>query len=298
MSIKNSKRNAIIVSITVIGLLAAGGGAYVYKHHGRAHSGSSAKPLSVVPAPAGLIGGTSLNLGGDILTLVNLNGRANLQLIKTSGQGTTTIVPVSSAATSVAANVNNVVALGLNTGTGGAVQFFSTEGFKSLSTVSVSGPVLALANTGGADFYALVQVGQVMSVAIIDSQSHRIIASIPMPSRTNSVAVSPDNTSVYALQGSGVVSVISISTSKVFQTFAVTPGARQLAFSPDGSRLYVLKGAGGVNNIAVVNLATQSTVQVLPAPAYCQAIVVGNNGNLYDLVGSPQFGNIQVYAAP
>lgn len=296
MKLLSSKKGKIITSIVVVAVLAAGGGgAYWYKHHMRTSAVVSIKPISVYPAPAGLIDGTAPNLSGGVWALVNLNGQANLQLVYASSQTRQTAYPVSNAATTVASNFSNVIGVGLNTGKAGAVKFYAAQGMKYQSTVPVSGPVIALASGSGSDFYALVQVKDAASVSIVNSETHKIVGNIPMPSRTDSIAVSPDQNTIYALQGTGVVSVIDVSSSKVIQTFNVVPGDRQLAISPDGSTLYVLKGSFAANNVAVVNLATQSTVRVLPAPASCQAIVVSSSGELYDLVGTPQYGNIQVF---
>ena len=74
--------------------------------------------------------------------------------------------------------------------------------------------------------------------------------------------------------------------------------AQSIALSPDGSTLYVLKNADGTSNIADVNLATEAVRKVLPAPSHCVGLLVSTSGGqLYDLVGTPTYGNIQVFAA-
>jgi len=45
----------------------------------------------------------------------------------------------------------------------------------------------------------------------------------------------------------------------------------------------------------VVDLATESVRKVLPAPGNCLQVLVSANGNqLYQVVGSASYGNIQV----
>ena len=50
--------------------------------------------------------------------------------------------------------------------------------------------------------------------------------------------------------------------------------------------------------MAEVNLATESVQQVLPAPANCLQVLVSADGSLlYQLVGTPSYGNIQVFTS-
>ena len=81
-------------------------------------------------------------------------------------------------------------------------------------------------------------------------------------------------------------------------SFRTGDGARSIALSPDGNTLYVLKGPAAAPNVAVVDVATQSVQRVMPAPANClQILVSANGGELYQMVGTPGYGNIQVFAS-
>ena len=78
-------------------------------------------------------------------------------------------------------------------------------------------------------------------------------------------------------------------------SFPTGDSGRSLALSPDGSTLYVLKNGLTSANVAVVDLATESVRKVLPAPSNCLQVLVSANGNqLYQVVGSASYGNIQV----
>jgi hypothetical protein len=45
-----------------------------------------------------------------------------------------------------------------------------------------------------------------------------------------------------------------------------------------------------------VNAATGGIIKVLPAPSHCVQLVVSQTGQqLYEVVGSPDYGNIQVF---
>jgi hypothetical protein len=59
----------------------------------------------------------------------------------------------------------------------------------------------------------------------------------------------------------------------------------------------VLKGSSSVANIAVVSVSTESIRHVLPAPRGCRQVLVSADGRqLYDVVGTASYGNIQVFA--
>jgi hypothetical protein len=48
--------------------------------------------------------------------------------------------------------------------------------------------------------------------------------------------------------------------------------------------------------VAEVNVATEGVQRVLPAPANCLQVLVSADGSqLYQLVGSASYGNIQVF---
>ena len=101
---------------------------------------------------------------------------------------------------------------------------------------------------------------------------------------------------LFALQSGGDVSEIAIAGGRVMTRFPVGDSGRSLALSPDGGTLYVLKNVLAATNVAVVDLATESVREVLPAPSNCLQVLVSANGNeLYQVVGSASYGNIQVF---
>ena len=119
-----------------------------------------------------------------------------------------------------------------------------------------------------------------------------------MPLEAVSVAPDVQQTTLYVLQQDGRVSQISISDGKVTATFVVGDSGQSLALSPDGTALYVLKDTDAGANVAVVNVATESVRRVLPAPASCLEVLVSASGSqLYEVVGTAGYGNIQIFAA-
>ena len=111
----------------------------------------------------------------------------------------------------------------------------------------------------------------------------------------------PQQTTLYALERNGLVDQINITGGKVVSKFTGTSKgetAESMAISPDGNTIYVLKTNGVVSNIAEVNTDTESVRKVLPAPGHCvQVLVSAGGGQLYEVVGTATYGNIQVYAA-
>jgi hypothetical protein len=270
--------------------------AAVLLNSGSTTSVSSVKPLSITPGPTGMLGGTSPTPSGELFVLVNQNGSANVQLLNVSSTKPLSTFPVSNAATGIASNATTL-AVSQGTQTSGSVTFYNAVSHRSEGSVALPGPALGVGASANPDlFYALVQVNNNDSVDVVGLNTHQIVTTVPMPSATTSFAISPDGSTIYAVQGSGLVSVIGITSGKVTQSFITGPGARSICLSQDGSRLYVLKGSILNDNVAVVNLATEAVKYVLPAPAYTvQVQVAPSNTEIYDIVGNPTYGNIQIY---
>jgi DNA-binding beta-propeller fold protein YncE len=256
------------------------------------------RPLLVIPGPKGIVGGTTPNASDRSWVLVNIHGKANLQLINAKTGALGGIIPLSKEARTVAVATGGNVGVGLSSGRSGAIEFFSAVGFAKIGVVALPGPVKDLvAGSNGTSFYALVDLRGNDSVDVISVKTFRIAGTIPLPSKTVSIAVSPDLATIYALQEDGKISLANGQTGQVTQSFRSAAGGRQIALSIDGSTLYVLKGGIINDNVAIINVATESTVAVLPAPAQCQRIAPSLDGTqLLDFVGSATYGNIQIFA--
>ena len=104
------------------------------------------------------------------------------------------------------------------------------------------------------------------AVAVVDTATNAIIASIPVGSTTfqGGVAVNSDGSRVYATnQDDDTVSVIDTSTNTVVATVAVGSAPANLAVSPDDSVVYVPNlEAGTVSVIDTASNTVISTVSV------------------------------------
>jgi hypothetical protein len=119
---------------------------------------------------------------------------------------------------------------------------------------------------------------------------------VPVPADTVSIAADIHLASIYALQKNGLVDEIGISRGQIIEQFKIGSDGESVVLSPDASTLYVLKGTPAVSNVAVVDVGTESVTHVLPAPSHCLELLLSARGNhLYDVVGTPDYGNIQVF---
>jgi len=130
-------------------------------------------------------------------------------------------------------NVIDVTTKSVVTGTGYPITVGTDPG---ALVASPDGKKVYVANQSGAG-----------SVSVIDTTTAppSVVATITHSSFNTlvSLAISPDGTTVYALnQGSGVVSVISTASNSVTGTVTVgtsSSNAEQIAVTPDGSKVYV-----------------------------------------------------------
>jgi len=208
-------------------------------------------------------------------------------------------ISVSSTARSVAQTATGVIGLALGTDRAGALELLDGQTGKLIRTVPLSAPAReVVVASDGTTFYVLTGWGSSSSVTIVDSQDGRVQGTVPVPLEAVSVAPDIQQTTLYVLQRDGRVSQISIADGKVAATFVVGDSGQSLALSPDGTALYVLKDTDAGANVAVVNVATESVQRVLPAPASCLEVLVSASGSqLYEVVGTASYGNVQIFAA-
>jgi DNA-binding beta-propeller fold protein YncE len=237
--------------------------------------------------------GTIWALAGDTAT------RALFEFNLTSGQRPIGATPVSNAAQSIAESLNGVIGIALGTHRSGALELLNGSTGTVTRTIPIGAPARqVVVGSDGNTFYVLNGTSASASVTIVDSQNGHIIGTVPVPLDTVSVVPDLQQATLYALEPSGMVSQIAVAGGRVMTDFTTGDSARSVALSPDGGTLYVLKGAAATPNVAVVDLATQSVRRVLPAPANCLQILVSANGSeLYQMVGAPGYGNIQVFAS-
>jgi YVTN family beta-propeller protein len=97
-------------------------------------------------------------------------------------------------------------------------------------------------------------------VAVIDTSSHGVIATIQVGSLPHGIAASPDGTRVYVTHNfNNSVSVIDTATPSVIATIPLgAPFA--IAVNTDGTRAYVGTAAG---TIAIIDTATNTIIDTI-----------------------------------
>jgi len=257
---------------------------------------TASQPDRTLAAPKGILAAGQPQTNGAMWMLAgNARSKGLFEFSLTSGQAIGS-VSVSNAAQSMTESLTGMLGLALGTGKAGALELLNGNTGTVSLTVPLGGPAReVVVGADGATFYVLNGSATSASVTIVDSANGRISGTVPVPLDTVSIVPDVQETTLYALQPSGDVSQIAIAGGKIMTRFPVGDSGRSLALSPDGSTLYVLKGGLASTNVAVVDLATESVRKVLPAPSNCLQVLVSANGNqLYQVVGSASYGNIQV----
>lgn len=296
---------AAIAALTAAALAACSAGGGGTSSSGSASAGgqqarpaAASKTQQIVAAPKGLLAAGQPQTNGTLWTLAGDAAAKGLYDISLTGAGSLGSIRVSSAAQSVTESLDGIVGLALGKGSAGAVELINGSTGTVSRTVALGAPARdVIVGSDGATFYVLDGTRKSASVTVVDSRDGGVQGTFAVPLGTVSIAPDAEDSSVYALQADGQVDQVAVAGGGMLSSFSVGPVARSLALSPDGSDLYVLRDVGrGVANVAEVNLATESVQRVLPAPANCLQVLVSADGNeLYQLVGTPKYGNIQVY---
>ena len=208
-------------------------------------------------------------------------------------------IPVSGAARAVTQSLTGVIGVALGTQNTGALQLLNGSTAAVIKTLPIGAPARGVVvGADGTTFYVLDGTASSASVTMVDSQAGRVLGTVPVPLNTVSIAPAPQQATLYALQPNGQVSEIAVAGGKVMDTFSLGDSGDSLVLSPDGRTMYALKHASRSSNVAVVDLATDSVHRVLPAPGNCLQVLISADGNqLYELAGTPAYGNIQIFAA-
>lgn len=250
-----------------------------------------AAPKSVLSAAAPQPNGTTWMLAGDAAS----RGLFEVDLVSGHVVGS---ISVSNAAQAVTESLTGLIGLALGTGKTGALELLDGNTAKVIRTVPLPAPARdVVIGSDGATFYVLTSRGADASVTVVDSRGGRVSGTIPVPRGAVSIATNVQQTMLYVLQQDGRVSEIAIAGGTVMARFVVGDSGRSLVLSPDGSTLYALKDTAATADVAVVDVATESVRRALPAPQHCLEVLTSASGSqLYEVVGTPGYGNIQVFA--
>lgn len=294
MNIRSVRPVAILAATILSGLsLVACGGSSKSKTSSTGNKSGSG--VRVIAAAAALRSAGPPQPNGVIWTLSGDGGVRTLSELNLSSGKPQQAVGASADAISVTQSSSGVIALGLGSVRTGAVQILDSNA-KPKYTIPLSDPAVEVEfGDNGTTLYALQKRDKVASVAVINSATRKITKSVPVSSAVVSFAVDPNQDSIWTLDRAGVIDSISLQTDRVQSSFSLHVAGVAIAASPDGAQLFVLRKDDGGDSISVVKSATEAQTNVLPAAANSVGLVVSLDGTqLYNLVGTAQYGNIQV----
>ena len=256
-------------------------------------------PSQVFPGPAGLVAGSEPQPNGFMWLLARTNGTANLQELNLTTGHVALVVPAPSSAATISQSPTGVIGVGLATASSGALELLNGASGALVGTVPLGAPVKAVcAGADGTTFYVLNGTAHSMSVSLVNSQTDSVSVTVPAPLDSVAIAVDPQGQNLFALRADGSVDQITIGTGAVTGTFSVGSNPLQLTTTDTGGMLYVLKSSPGgtTGNISVIDLATETQVNALPAPAHSVGLQLSPDGrSLYLVVGTPTLGNVQQF---
>jgi len=288
---------AIGVTVAAVALAACSGGNSPAKAHGAA--AISMLPQHILHAPERMLSATEPQANGAMWALAGPSSAGLFEISSTTGKVRTSF-SVSDNARSVAESSTGTIALALGSNQSGALELVNSQTKKAIKTVPLPAPARqVVVGSDGTTFYVLAGWATTASVTIVGGRSGRVEGTVPMPSDAVSIVPDLQQTRIYALERNGLVDQIGLGKGRVQAKFKVGDGdtGQSIALSPDGNTLYVLKELGGIFNVAVVDTTTEAVKQVLPAPSNCVELMVSpGGGQLYEVVGTPRYGNIQIFA--
>lgn len=285
-----------VMSVTIT-VAACGGG--VSPESSRGHAAAEMKPEHIVPAPKNLLAAAQPQPNGTMWMLAGSTASRGLYQIDLSSGQVIGSLSVSNAAQSVAQSLTGMIGLGLATMRTGALELLDGATVKVNRIVPLPAPAReVVVGSDDTTFYVLTGTPSASSVSIVNSRNGRVRGTVPVPADAVSFSPGAQQSVLYVLGSDGRVSEISIVGGKVIASFIIGDSGRSLAFSPDGSMLYALKGTAAMSNIAVVDIARESVQRALPAPSHCLEVVLSASGRqLYEVVGTAGYGNVQMFAA-
>ncbi len=286
-----------LAGVLTLGLAGCGSTAAA-AHKGKAVvAASRIKPSTIYATPKSTLGLSAPLPNGQLWLVAGTAATKGIYLLDLPTHKMPTSLSVSNAASAIAEASTGVIGLGMATPTSGAIEFLNGSTGAAIRTVALSGPVESVAaGDDGVTFYALNGTATARAVAVVDSQTGKITATVPAPKDGVAVAASPNQQSLYILEPNGNVNEVAVPSGQLESLFTIGHSGYAMVLAPDGDTLYVLKGQGTARNVAVVDVNTERVLKVLPSPADANGVSLSPDGNtLYISTGTQTFGNIQAY---
>lgn len=145
---------------------------------------------------------------------------------------------------------------------------------RKISTLSVGAAVrvatlvllLAVCGAGAARAQTLAYVTSDYGsdVAVIDTTTNTVTATIPVGSATANVAVAPNGARAYVTKYGGDVAVIDTATNTVITNVTLASSPYGVAVTPNGAFVYVTGGNAFGGEVSVIDTSTNAVTATIP----------------------------------
>ncbi|MFI5828722.1 PxKF domain-containing protein [Streptomyces sp. NPDC051578] len=137
----------------------------------------------------------------------------------------------------------------------------------AIAVLGTAGAVLPAVSAHAADAAEPVYLTDFHTNSLVtyDLSSDSVVGTVPVGTRPQAVAVSPEGSQAWVVNLFGnSVSVVDTATNTVITPVAAGRQPYTVAFSPDGAHAYVSENAGGHPGIEVIDTATLTATAYIP----------------------------------
>lgn len=160
--------------------------------------------------------------------------------------------------------------------------------------ITVPGASGAEFTADGSRAYVTGVAGGDHHLTVIDTSNHSIAATIPMPSSSADLAISPDGKHAYvSTLTTGLLVVVDTVTNQVVTSINLGGVTYGVAVSPDNKRVYVGNNNGTVSEI---DATTNLLIQTVTMPGTVMSVQVSPDGEIL-YAGNIGSGTIEVLDA-
>ena len=151
-------------------------------------------------------------------------------------------------------------------------------------------PDRAFAGTdpGGSLMY-VSNIAENSTITAYSMNTGAAMATLPTSGVAESLAFSPDGSTVYAAESGGYLGVINAATGTLIANVSVGFWPSSVVVSPNGATVYVTNAQS--NTMSVINASTRTVTATVPAGISPQGVVISPNGATLYVAGSGNNSN-------
>ncbi|MBS1501601.1 MAG: beta-propeller fold lactonase family protein, partial [Bacteroidetes bacterium] len=234
---------------------------------------------SAASAPVGSISGNITLTSGTISQVVPITGTVNAPPAVNPVNNQTVVNGAQTTAVSFTGNAafyswtNDNPAIGLPaSGTGGIPAFSAINNGAGPATATITVTPMLPRNE------AFIASFNDNDVQVINTETNKIIATIPVGTSPTTAVTSPDGARAYVINGNSyTVSVINTATNTVIATVPVGQVPNDAAVSPDSKTIYVVNT--GESSVSVIDATTNKVTSTINIDSYPRNIAISPDGS-------------------